>query len=56
MKRTYYFYEVVTIYKSGRKRIDVIKSDSEQNMWEQYEKHHNKGLIKESFIVDCWLE
>ena len=55
MKHSYYFYEVETTYKSGRKRTDVIKSDSEQNMWEEYDKHHNKQLIKDSVIVDCWL-
>jgi hypothetical protein len=56
MEHSYYFYEVETTYKSGRKRTDVIKSDSEQNMWEAYDKHHNKELISNSAIVDYWLE
>ena len=55
MMQSYYFYKVQTTYKSGRRRTDVIKSDSKQNMWEEYDKHHNKQLIKDSVIADYWL-
>lgn len=55
MKKNYYIFEVETTYKSGRRRTDYIKSDSEQNMWEEYDKHHKKDLVKDSVIVDSWL-
>lgn len=48
-------YEVETIYKTGRKKSEVIVSSSEENMWKCYNKKHNKIFIESSVITDCWL-
>ena len=49
-------FEVETNYKSGRKRNEVIISASERSMWKYYDKHHNAKLIKDSAIVDSWIQ
>lgn len=51
-----YCFEVETIYKSGRKRIEVIVSENEETMWKYYDKHHNNKLIDSSLITDTWLQ
>jgi hypothetical protein len=51
-----YCFEVETTYKSGRKRSEIIVSTSEKKMWKYYDKHHNKKLVKDSVIVDCWIQ
>ena len=48
-------FEVVTIYKSGRKRTDVITAKSEEEMWGIYDKHHNSSLAFECMVADVWL-
>ena len=51
-----YLWEVETIYKSGRKKTDIIGGyATEKEMWEEYDKHHNKELIKDSILHDAWL-
>lgn len=47
-------FEVETLYKSGRKRSEVIVSENEETMWKYYDKHHNKKLVEESAITDAW--
>lgn len=47
-------FEVETTYKSGKRRTEVICSESEEKMWEYYDKHHSKYLIESSVIVDDW--
>lgn len=49
-------FEIDTIYKSGRKRNEVIVSKDEESMWKYYDKHHNKRLIGSSVIVDAWVQ
>ena len=51
-----YCFEVDTLYKSGRKRNEVIVSTSHRAMWRYYDKHHNKNLIESSAIVDEWVQ
>lgn len=55
-KKELYCFEVETIYKSGRKRNEVIVSTSERSMWKYYDKHHNAKLIEDSMIVDSWIQ
>jgi len=47
-------FEVETTYKSGKRRNEVICSESEEKMWKYYDKHHTSGLIESSVIVDAW--
>lgn len=47
-------FEVETIYKSGRKRIETIISKDEDHLWRYYDKHHNKELVQSSTITDAW--
>ena len=49
-------FEIETIYKSGRKRNEVIVSSDEESMWKYYDKDHNKNLVDSSTIVDAWAE
>lgn len=56
MAKELYCFEVETTYKSGRKRSEVIVSTSEKKMWKYYDKHHNKKLVKDSVIVDSWIQ
>ena len=51
-----YVYEVETTYKSMRVRTDLISADSEKEMWEIYDKHHDANKVKSSVIVDTWLQ
>ena len=48
-------YEVETTYKSGRIRSEFIAANNEDEMWADYDKHHNASLIESSVIVDCSL-
>ena len=48
-------YEVETTYKSGRIRSEFISANNEDEMWADYDKHHNASLIESSVIVDCSL-
>ncbi len=56
MNEELYCFEVETTYKSGRKRTEVILSANEESMWKYYNKHHNKKLVADSVIVDCWIQ
>ena len=56
MAKELYCFEVETTYKSGRKRSEIIVSTDEENMWKWYDKHHNKKLVKDSVIVDNWIQ
>ena len=47
-------FEVETLYKSGRKKSEVIVSKDENSMWRYYDKHHNSNLISDCGIVDAW--
>ena len=47
-------FEILTAYKSGRTRSEVIVSESESTMWKFYDKHHNKNLIESCVITDAW--
>lgn len=47
-------FEVETLYKSGRKRTEVIASESEEKMWEYYNKHYSPILIESAIITDVW--
>lgn len=47
-------WEVQTLYKSGRMRTDYINADDEDELWEIYDKHHNKAKIADIAIGDCW--
>ena len=38
-------FEVNTIYKSGKKKNEIIVSKDEGSMWEYYDKHHNLSKI-----------
>lgn len=38
-------FEVNTIYKSGRKKNEIIVSKDEESMWKCYDKHHNHSKI-----------
>lgn len=49
-------FEIDTIYKSGRKRNEIIVSSDEESMWKYYDKHHNRNLVASSTIVDAWGE
>lgn len=51
-------YEVLTHYKSGRTRSEVIAAQNETDMWNIYDERHKKRqhLIKDSTIVDSWLQ
>ena len=51
-----YVFEVETTYKSGYRRTDFISADSEEEMWEIYDKHHNSEKIKETILFDAWLQ
>ena len=48
-------FEVITHYKSGRTRNQIIVSEDERTMWLYYDKHHNQSLIASIEIVDAWL-
>ena len=48
-------FEVETTYKSGRIRGEFIAANNEDEMWADYDKHHNASLIESSVIVDCSL-
>ena len=50
------WFEIDTIYKSGRKRNETILAADEESMWKEYDKHHNKNLVASSSIVDAWDE
>lgn len=56
MKEKAYLFEVETHYKSGRIRTDILCADTEKEMWEVYDKHHNSEKVKASVIVDCWMQ
>ena len=47
-------FEVETIYKSGRRRTEVLEAKTEKEMWEYYDKHHNNDLVESTKIVDAW--
>lgn len=47
-------FEVETFYKSGRHRSDVITAESEEKMWEIYNKHFNASLIENTILNDAW--
>jgi len=47
-------YEVLTLYKSGKKRKNIITANNEEKMWEIYDKTHNKDLIASAEIIDVW--
>lgn len=51
-------YEVLTQYKSGRTRSEVIAAQNETDMWNIYDERHKKRqhLIKDSTIVDSWIQ
>lgn len=51
-----FLFEVLTYYKSGKTRTDIIASDTEEEMWEYYDKHHNAEKIDWCGIVDCWIQ
>jgi len=51
-----YIYEVETTYKSGVVRTECIPADSEEEMWEYYDKHHNNDKIKRTILFDAWLQ
>ncbi len=46
-------FEVETKYKSGRIRSEIIAANNEEEMWADYDKHHNASLIESSAIIDC---
>lgn len=48
------WFEVETTYQCGRRRSELICSESEEKMWEDYYENHTSGLIKSSVIVDSW--
>ena len=48
-------FEVETTYKSGRIWNEFIAANNEEEMWADYDKHHNASLIESSVIVDCSL-
>lgn len=48
-------WEVQTLYKSGRMKTDYINAYDEDELWEIYDKHHNKAKIADTAIVDSWL-
>lgn len=54
----YIMYEVLTQYKSGRNRSEVIAAKNETDMWNIYNERHKKRqhLIKDSAIVDSWIQ
>lgn len=47
-------FEVETQYKSGCVRKGAIIARSEEEMWKQYDRHHNKDLIESSMITDSY--
>lgn len=47
-------FEVNTIYKSGRKKNEIIVSKNEETMWEYYDKHHNLSKIDSTTLYDAW--
>ena len=47
-------FEVNTIYKSGRKKNEIIVSKDEESMWECYKKHHNLSKIDSTTLYDEW--
>jgi hypothetical protein len=55
MEQQLFCYEVNTIYKSGRKKNEIIVSASEEDMWRYYDKHHDKSKIESSTLYDCWV-
>lgn len=50
------WFEIDTLYKSGRKRNERILAENEESMWKEYDKHHNNDLIASSVIADAWAE
>ena len=48
-------FEVNTIYKSGRKKNEIIVSKNEESMWKYYDKHHNPSKIDSTTIYDVWV-
>ena len=51
-----FVFEVETCYKSGVTRTDIISADSEEEMWQIYDKHHNSEKIEFSAVVDSWIQ
>ena len=49
-------FEVETTYKSGRVRSEIIAADSEEEMWDDYDKHHNAKLIESTMIINCDIQ
>ena len=47
-------FEVETTYKSGKRRKEVICSESEEKMWKYYDRHYTRCLVESSVIVDAW--
>ena len=48
-------FEVNTIYKSGRKKNEIIVSKDEESMWKYYDKHHNLSKIDSTTLYDAWV-
>ena len=51
-----FLFEVETTYKSGRTRTDIIAADTEKEMWQFYDKHHDSGKVEMCVIVDSWIQ
>ena len=51
-----YLFEVETTYKSGKRVTDIIPADNEEEMWQEYDKHHDNGKIEQSVIIDSWIQ
>lgn len=47
-------FEVETTYKSGYLKNKVLTFENEEQMWQYYDKHHNKNIIVSCAIVDAW--
>ena len=47
-------FEVETTYKSGYLKNEVLTFENEEQMWQYYDKHHNKDIIISSTIIDAW--
>lgn len=47
-------FEVITIYKSGKKKDEFIIASDEHNLWGIYDEHHSKNKVNKRWIANAW--